>query len=103
MEFFTSTRIERIEQDDAGVTVFDQNGRRFRGVALIGADGVKSVVREQFVGDPARVTGHVVYRAVVEKMSSRTNSSGMQRASGSAPIATWFTTRCAAASNTTWW
>jgi len=67
VEFFTSTRIERIEQDDAGVTVFDQNGRRFRGVALIGADGVKSVVREQFVGDPARVTGHVVYRAVVEK------------------------------------
>ena len=35
--------------------------------ALIGADGVKSVVREQFVGDPARVTGHVVYRAVVDK------------------------------------
>jgi salicylate hydroxylase len=36
-------------------------------VALVGADGVKSVVREQFVGDPARVTGHVVYRAVVDK------------------------------------
>jgi len=28
---------------------------------------VRSVVREQLVGDPARVTGHVVYRAVVDK------------------------------------
>ena len=67
VEFCTSTRVERIEQDDTGVTVFDQQGLAHRGVALIGADGVKSVVRHQFVGDPARVTGHVVYRAVVDK------------------------------------
>jgi 2-polyprenyl-6-methoxyphenol hydroxylase-like FAD-dependent oxidoreductase len=67
VEFLTSTRAERIEQDESGVTLFDQNGVAHRGVALIGADGVKSVVREQFVGDPARVTGHVVYRAVVDK------------------------------------
>ena len=67
VEFDTSTRVERIEQDADGVTVYDQNGKAFRGCALIGADGVKSVVREQFVGDPARVTGHVVYRAVVDK------------------------------------
>ena len=67
VEFCTSTRAERIEQDEAGVTVFDQHGQAHRGVALIGADGVKSVVRQQFVGDPARVTGHVVYRAVVDK------------------------------------
>ena len=67
VEIFTSTRIDRIEQTEAGVSVFDQNGRRFDGVALIGADGVKSAVRQQYVGDPARVTGHVVYRAVVDK------------------------------------
>ena len=67
VEFLTSTRGTRIEQDADGVTVFDQHGVAHRGVALIGADGVKSVVREQFVGDPARVTGHVVYRAVVDK------------------------------------
>jgi salicylate hydroxylase len=67
VEIFTSTRIDRIEQSDAGVSVFDQSGRRFDGVALIGADGVKSAVRQQYVGDPARVTGHVVYRAVVDK------------------------------------
>ena len=69
VEFFTSTRIEKIEQDGAAgtVTAIDQNGRRWTGQALIGADGGKSVVRAQYVNDPPRVTGHVVYRAVVEK------------------------------------
>lgn len=69
VEFFTSTRIEKVEQDDATktVTVIDQNGKRWTGQALIAADGVKSVVRAQFVNDPPRVTGHVVYRAVVDK------------------------------------
>jgi len=67
--FHTSTRIERIEQDEAAgtVTAIDQHGHRWTGCALIGADGVKSVVRAQYVNDPPRVTGHVVYRAVVDK------------------------------------
>lgn len=67
VQFLTSTRVVRIEQDAQGVTVHDQHGHSHRGLALIGADGVKSVVREQYVGDEARVTGHVVYRAVVDK------------------------------------
>jgi 2-polyprenyl-6-methoxyphenol hydroxylase-like FAD-dependent oxidoreductase len=67
VEFLTSTRVERIEQDAAGVSVIDQHGKIRRGLALIGADGVKSVVRAQYVNDPPRVTGHVVYRAVVDK------------------------------------
>jgi salicylate hydroxylase len=67
VEFFTHTRVERIEQDADTVTVHCAGGKTYRGQALIGADGVKSVVRQQFVGDPARVTGHVVYRAVVDK------------------------------------
>ncbi|MEN9765677.1 MAG: 3-hydroxybenzoate 6-hydroxylase [Pseudomonadota bacterium] len=67
VEFMTSTRVTAIGQDDQGVTLTDQNGKLHRGLALIGADGVKSVVREQYVGDQARVTGHVVYRAVVER------------------------------------
>ena len=67
IECLTDTRAVRIEQDANGVTVHDHKGRSHHGQALIGADGVKSVVREQFVGDPARVTGHVVYRAVVDK------------------------------------
>jgi salicylate hydroxylase len=66
IEFLTSTRVERVEQDADGVTVVDASGREHRGVALVGADGVRSVVRQQFVGDPVRVSGHVVYRAVVD-------------------------------------
>lgn len=62
-----STRVERVAQDAAGVTAHCANGKTYRGQALIGADGVKSAVREQYVGDPARVTGHVVYRAVVDR------------------------------------
>ena len=67
IETLTGTRIERVEQDGDSVTVYDQHGNAHQGQALIGADGVKSVVRQQYVGDPARVSGHVVYRAVVEK------------------------------------
>ena len=67
IEVLTSTQVPRVEQDADSVTVFDQNGAAHHGVALIGADGVKSAVRQQYVGDAARVSGHVVYRAVVDK------------------------------------
>ena len=67
IEVLTSTAVARVEQDDAGVTVVDAKGGTHRGLALIGADGVKSAVRAQYVGDAARVSGHVVYRAVVDK------------------------------------
>jgi 3-hydroxybenzoate 6-monooxygenase len=67
VQVLTGTQVQRVEQDDHGVTVFDAKGERHRGLALIGADGVKSAVRRQFVGDEARVSGHVVYRAVVDK------------------------------------
>jgi salicylate hydroxylase len=67
VSFQTSTRVVDVEQDDSGVTVIDDTGGRHRGQALIAADGGKSVIREKYVGDPPRVTGHVVYRAVVDK------------------------------------
>ena len=66
IELVTSTRVDRVEQDAHGVRAIDDKGRVHEGVALIGCDGVKSNVRQQFVGDPVRVTGHVVYRAVVD-------------------------------------
>src|SRR5438067_4455705 len=65
VEVLTSTTVQRVDQDDDGVTVHDAKGGVHRGVAVIGADGVKSAVRRQYVGDDARVSGHVVYRAVV--------------------------------------
>ncbi len=66
IEVVTSTRVQRIEQDSESVTVYDQHGQAHHGAALIGADGVKSAVRDALVGDQVRVSGHVVYRAVVE-------------------------------------
>lgn len=67
VEFYTNTRITTIKQEGDVVIAVDQNGKEWRGQALIGADGGKSVVRAQYVNDPPRVTGHVVYRAVVDK------------------------------------
>jgi len=66
IELLTSTRVLHVEQSADGVNVFDALGRRHRGAALVGCDGVKSAVRAQLVGDPVRVSGHVVYRAVVD-------------------------------------
>lgn len=67
IEIITDCYIVDVEQDDSSVTITDRKGNRYTGQALIGADGVKSVVREKYVADPALVTGHVVYRAVVPK------------------------------------
>ncbi|WP_225782210.1 3-hydroxybenzoate 6-monooxygenase [Xenophilus sp. Marseille-Q4582] len=67
IEIATGTQVQGVEQDASGVTVLTADGQRYRGQALIGADGVKSAVRRQYVGDEARVSGHVVYRAVVDR------------------------------------
>ena len=62
----TSTRVVGFEATEDGVAVFDAGGGVHRGVALVGCDGVKSAVRAQTVGDDVHVSGHVVYRAVVD-------------------------------------
>jgi 3-hydroxybenzoate 6-monooxygenase len=66
IDLTTSTHVVRIEQDEDEVRAIDAEGNAHAGAALIGCDGVKSVVRQQFVSDPVRVTGHVVYRAVAD-------------------------------------
>ena len=67
VEILTSTSVQRVEEHEDSVTVQDAKGHAHHGIALIGADGVKSAVRRQYIGDDARVSGHVVYRAVVDK------------------------------------
>jgi 2-polyprenyl-6-methoxyphenol hydroxylase-like FAD-dependent oxidoreductase len=53
-------------QDAAGVTARFTNGEVVRGDVLIGADGLRSVVRAQLFGDaPARYAGYTAWRAVV--------------------------------------
>ena len=55
-----------IRQTADDVTVFDDKGNSWTADILIGCDGGKSVVRQSLLGDSPRVTGHVVYRAVVD-------------------------------------
>ena len=48
------------------IEVLTANGQSFTGGALIGADGVRSKVRESIVGDGnPRISGHIAYRAVL--------------------------------------
>lgn len=103
IRFRTSTQIASVKQDEKRVEVTDTEGNHYQADAVIGADGVKSVIREHLIGDPPRVTGHVVYRAVVERDNMPRNCASTRRCCGPARTATWCTTRCAAASNTTWW
>lgn len=66
IEFLTSTKAVHIEQSGDGVVLIDAQGGRHEGQALIGCDGVRSAVRQQYVGDGIRVSGHVVFRAVID-------------------------------------
>ena len=50
---------------EAALQVNTVEGLSLQASALIGADGVWSAVRQQLLGDPARFTGHLAYRAMV--------------------------------------
>lgn len=53
------------EQDETGVTVHLADGRRVRGCALIGADGIHSTVRALMFGEqPPRYAGYTAWRGV---------------------------------------
>ena len=63
----TSSRIVRVDVDGDRVRLADADGATYDGAAVVGCDGVHSVVRERLIGDGHRVSGHVVYRAVVPR------------------------------------
>ena len=68
----TGARIAQIETDTDLVRVSSSDARAWRGDALIGADGLWSVVRERLVVPPAmpaapRRTGHTAWRALVRQ------------------------------------
>lgn len=53
---------------DGVITIRTREGKLIEGDALIGADGVRSAIRAQMLGDgPPRVTGHLAYRAMVHQ------------------------------------
>jgi salicylate hydroxylase len=60
------SKVVRYEQDQNGVTVYLADGSTMHGTALIGADGLRSCVREQMCGASSpRKTGRVAYRFLV--------------------------------------
>ena len=61
-------RLHRVEQDGAGVTALFADGTRERGDLLVGADGIRSTVREQFLPQARPVyAGYVAWRAVLDE------------------------------------
>jgi 2-polyprenyl-6-methoxyphenol hydroxylase-like FAD-dependent oxidoreductase len=61
-------RLVRVEQDGDGVTAFFADGPRERGDLLVGADGVRSTVRGQFLPDVQPVyAGYVAWRASIDE------------------------------------
>ncbi|MDO8371827.1 MAG: 3-hydroxybenzoate 6-monooxygenase [Polaromonas sp.] len=64
----TDAKLESFEQTADSLRVRLANGETLPGVALIGADGLWSKVREAVVGDgKPRVSGHIAYRAVLKR------------------------------------
>ncbi|MGZ5152768.1 MAG: FAD binding domain-containing protein [Burkholderiales bacterium] len=60
--------LERVEQDERGVTAIFSDGTRTRGELLVGADGTRSTVREQVMpGVQPRYAGYVAWRGVVQE------------------------------------
>ncbi|MFD6887265.1 3-hydroxybenzoate 6-monooxygenase [Streptomyces sp. NPDC059957] len=56
----------RYEQTADEVTAITDTGQRFTGDVLIGADGIRSAIRRQLIGDgDPRVSGHTIYRSVI--------------------------------------
>jgi salicylate hydroxylase len=66
VELRTDSRVRRFDIQDGDVSVELDGGMRIAAAALVGADGARSTVREQIVGDgEPPVSGHMCYRAVL--------------------------------------
>jgi salicylate hydroxylase len=62
----TSQKVTSFDQVHDRVILRTDSGGSFEGAALIGADGLWSMIRSKLVGDgKPRVSGHIAYRAVL--------------------------------------
>ncbi len=61
----TNTLVNGYEQDGRSVSIITSQGA-IKGAALIGAEGLRSPIRAQMVGDgEPRISGHTTYRSVI--------------------------------------
>jgi 2-polyprenyl-6-methoxyphenol hydroxylase-like FAD-dependent oxidoreductase len=61
-------RLLQVEQNNRGVTAVFADGSREHGDLLIGADGIRSTVREQFMPQAQAIyAGYVAWRAVLDE------------------------------------
>lgn len=61
-------RVTGFDERPNGVTLHLADGRSFDGDVLVGADGIRSAIRQCILGEtPANWTGNVAWRAVVER------------------------------------
>ena len=59
--------LERYDADADGVTAIFAGGRRERGALLVGADGLRSAVRRELLGEtPLRYAGYTSWRGVAD-------------------------------------
>ncbi|MGW6445738.1 FAD-dependent oxidoreductase [Lentzea sp. NPDC055074] len=66
IDLVTGIAVTGYAQDEAGPAVLLANGTAFLTDGIIGADGLRSVIRAQLVGDgEPRVSGHTIYRSVI--------------------------------------
>jgi len=76
----TSRGVAGFEERGGAVLVRCENGAEYEGAALVGADGLRSVVRQAVIGDgAARAAGHFVYRGVVpmDQIADRSRAEAM--------------------------
>ena len=78
----------RLRARRTACAVIDRRPAVFEGRRRVGCDGVNSTIREQLTGgDPLRVSGHVAYRAVLDRADAR-------RICGGTPPTLWAGPKC---------
>jgi 3-hydroxybenzoate 6-monooxygenase len=61
-------KVVTVDETRDGIAVKTESGKDYRGVALIGADGLWSTIRQIVVGDgKPKPAGHITYRAVLPR------------------------------------
>ena len=67
-DYRLSKNLHRVEQDGASVTAVFADGTRETGDLLVGADGIRSTVREQFLPQTEPLyAGYVAWRSVLDE------------------------------------